>query len=290
MPTIIGLVIFSAVLMAAGDLLASAGKPGRRSGRRTGRAGSGKGAPHLPGSAAAGKPPEGKPAAGAPPDGLTSEDGTQAPEGNDAAGGRGDRDNAGETRTGDRDGEGGRAGRAGGEGGEDGEDGEDGEGGEDGRKCSAGEAGDGGGPPEFPEAPVWGFPSDSWLLDSIWAVAEKRIRGKAVDRPAAARGWDLLRGLIRASRGPDDPSVWACMTRAALSISGKPGCLEAAAALASGACEIMRRMPEDRAGGGEGNTDAGPPARRRAAERGARASSRRLAAPRRTGTTAGRGA
>jgi hypothetical protein len=50
------------------------------------------------------------------------------------------------------------------------------------------------------------------------------------------------------------------MTRAALSISGKPGCLEAAAALAAGACEIMRRMPEDRAGGGEGNTDAGPPA------------------------------
>ncbi|MDR1035877.1 MAG: hypothetical protein LBT40_04730 [Deltaproteobacteria bacterium] len=260
--TILGLTFFSTVLMAAGDLLAAAKKPGRRAGRRRGRPGAGKGAPRRPPAAPSAAPTEGMPATPAPTDGGPVDGG------GDAALGRGDSRSVGTdvgaavgtdvgvgvgtdvgTEVGGADGRG--AGTA------------SGDCGRTGRSCE-GDVNDGpaGGaadvPPEFPEAPAWSFPPDGKLLGQFRSVAESMGLSGDVDPSGAAAGWEILRGLYRASRGPDDPRLGACMSRAALAISRRPDCLEDAAALAAGACEALCREPEAEAGGGEGDADVGP--------------------------------
>jgi tetratricopeptide (TPR) repeat protein len=112
----------------------------------------------------------------------------------------------------------------------------------------------------FPEAPAWGFPPDGQALDLIRLLAEKKRPGEDdATSWTHAFTWELLRSLYRASHGPADPRVCACMSRAALAISRKPGCLAAAAALAAGACEVLCRAQSCEAGGGERDTGGGPP-------------------------------
>jgi hypothetical protein len=214
MPTFIAFLILMVVLLSAGDLLAAARKPGRHGGRRAGRLGSRKGAPNHPSPAAAGVPEE-NPVPAAPADGGPEAGGGDAPAGRDDAGG---------TRPGGGDAGGTRPG-----------------------------GGDAGGPPEFPEAPAWGFPPGGDFLDELRTSADKRGR----DNGAGPGLWELLRALYRASGGPCDPRALACMSRMALALTGEAGYLEAGAALAAGAVELFRLSVDDVAA--EAGADTGGP-------------------------------
>jgi hypothetical protein len=66
-----------------------------------------------------------------------------------------------------------------------------------------------------------------------------------------ARAWDALRGVYRASLGPDDPRVRCAASRAARAISLDPGYLGPAAALAAGAAELFSRPSSVESGNGE---------------------------------------
>ncbi|MDR1037450.1 MAG: hypothetical protein LBT40_13085 [Deltaproteobacteria bacterium] len=118
-----------------------------------------------------------------------------------------------------------------------------------GRDGTVPKAADGDGPvtPEFPEVPAWGFLSAGETLDLVTDTAEKLSRETGARFQDRSLLWEFARSLALVTLGPADPRVWAAASRAALAMSGIPGKLEASAALAAGAAEGMSRAAADAA-------------------------------------------
>jgi hypothetical protein len=89
-------------------------------------------------------------------------------------------------------------------------------------------------------------------MDVMIALTGTKLPQGEAPAWSAARTWDSLRGVYRASLGEDDPRVRCALSRAARALSLDPESLGPAAAMAAGAAELFARASAGACGGGRG--------------------------------------